>query len=152
MVWGGGSLGGWGCICGICLGLWCALAGSTCQCVAWVFADVQWGMLMYTESHCVAPDHNLVDLWFLSLHCCFLLCIGDILEGMVVCIASFLVFIFFYSLIYVFLGFMVVVFGCSWGLLSTLDYVLTLSGPGGGGGSEARMAKLTAANQKPLIL
>ena len=27
---------------------------------------------------------------------------------------------------------------------------LTLSGPGGG--SEARMAKLTAANQKPLIL
>ena len=28
---------------------------------------------------------------------------------------------------------------------------LTLSGPGGGG-SEARMAKLTAANQKPLIL
>ena len=28
--------------------------------------------------------------------------------------------------------------------------VLTLSGPGGG--SEARMAKLTAANQKPLIL
>ena len=29
---------------------------------------------------------------------------------------------------------------------------LTLSGPGGGGGSEARMAKLTAVNQKPLIL
>ena len=30
---------------------------------------------------------------------------------------------------------------------------LTLSGPGGGGGgSEAWMAKLTAANQKPLIL
>ena len=28
--------------------------------------------------------------------------------------------------------------------------ILTLSGPGGGG-SEARMAKLTAANQKPLI-
>ena len=29
-------------------------------------------------------------------------------------------------------------------------FSLTLSGPGGG--SEARMAKLTAANQKPLIL
>ena len=29
---------------------------------------------------------------------------------------------------------------------------LTLSGPGGGGGSEARMTKLTADNQKPLIL
>ena len=31
-----------------------------------------------------------------------------------------------------------------------LHFGLTLSGPGGG--SEARMAKLTAANQKPLIL
>ena len=31
------------------------------------------------------------------------------------------------------------------------DKILTLSGPGGGGGSEAWMAKLTAANQKPLI-
>ena len=30
------------------------------------------------------------------------------------------------------------------------NFDLTLSGPGGG--SEARMAKLTAANQKPLIL
>ena len=30
------------------------------------------------------------------------------------------------------------------------ETALTLSGPGGG--SEARMAKLTAANQKPLIL
>ena len=29
---------------------------------------------------------------------------------------------------------------------------LTLSGPGGGGGSEARMTKLTADNQKPLNL
>ena len=70
-----------GCICGICLGLWCALAGSTCQCVGWVFADVHWGMSMYTESHCVALDYNLVDLWFLSLHCCFLLCIGGYTGG-----------------------------------------------------------------------
>ena len=29
---------------------------------------------------------------------------------------------------------------------------LTLSGPGGGAGSEARMTKLTADNQKPLTL
>ena len=107
-----------GCICRICLGLWCALVGSTCQCVGWVFADVHWGMSMHTESHCVALDHNLVDLSFLSLHCCFLLCIGDILEGMLVgcawwCASRLFLFLFFFiRLFMLFLGLMVVVSGC----------------------------------------
>ena len=84
-----------GCICGICWGLWCALVGSTCQCVSWVFADVHWGMSMYTGSHYVALGHNMVGLWFLGLHCSFLLCIGGYTGGhvgglcVVVCIASF---------------------------------------------------------------
>ena len=43
-------------------------------------------------------------------------------------------------------------FFCSLYSYGTHLPLLTLSGPGGGGGSEARMAKLTAANQKPLIL
>ena len=37
------------------------------------------------------------------------------------------------------------------GLVTSPPLALTLSGLGGGG-SEARMTKLTAANQKPLIL
>ena len=54
---------------------------STCQCVSWVFAVVHWGMSMYTGSHCVALDHNLVCLWFLSSHCDFLLCIEGYAGG-----------------------------------------------------------------------
>ena len=86
---------------------------------------------MYTESYCVTQDHNLVDLWFLSLHCCFLFCIGDILEGMLVgctwwCASRLSLFLFFSIRLFMFfLGLMVVVSGCSWGLLSTLDYVLS---------------------------
>ena len=77
---------------------------------------------MYTGSHCVALDHNLVGLWFLSLHCGFLLCIGGYAGGhvgglcMVACIAfAFFVFVFGVS------------YGCGFGLFmgpsSTLDYV-----------------------------
>ena len=33
-----------------------------------MFAGVHKGMSMYTGSHCVALGHNLVGLWFLSLH------------------------------------------------------------------------------------
>ena len=36
---------------------------------------------MYTGSHCVALDHNFVRLWFLSLHCSFLLRIGRYAGG-----------------------------------------------------------------------
>ena len=69
-------------------------------------------MSMYTGSHCVALDHNLVRLWFLSLHCGFLLCIGGYAGGhagglcVVVCIASFFVF---------FWGFFLFFFGLSYG-------------------------------------
>ena len=40
---------------------------------------------MYIESHCTALDHNLVGLWFLSLHCGFLLCIGRCAGGRGAC-------------------------------------------------------------------
>ena len=79
------------------------LVGSACQCVSWVFADVHWGMSMYTGSHCVALDHNLVGLWLISLYCGFLLCMGICWRGggrhvgglcVVVCIAVFVLFFF----------------------------------------------------------
>ena len=124
MVWGGGGAlwAAGGCICGIFWGLWCALVGSACRCVGWVFADVQWGMSMYTGSHCVALDHNLVGFWFLSLHSGFLLCIGGYAGGgmLVGCAwwrASHFFFVFVFGVSY----------GCGFGLFmgppSTLDYV-----------------------------
>ena len=100
-----------GCTCGICWGLWCALVGSICQCVSWVFADVHWGMSMYSGSHCVVLDYKLAGLWFHSLHCGFLLCIGGYAGGhvcglcVVVCIASFLFSFIFCFFVCVFLGF-----------------------------------------------
>ena len=99
------------------------LAGLICQCVGWVFADVHWEMSM--GSNCVALDHNLVGLWFLGLHCSFLLCIRGYTRGhvgglrVVVYIASFFFFIFFFGGLY----------GCGFWLFtgppSTLDYVLS---------------------------
>ena len=109
-----------GCICGICWGLWCALVGSTCQCVSCVFADVHWGMSMYTGSHYVALGHNLVGLWFLGLHCCFLLWIGGYTGDMLVgCAWWYALHLFLFSFIYLFIlfYFMVVVSGYSRGLL-----------------------------------
>ena len=98
------------------------LVGSASQCVDWVFADVHWaghwGMPVYTGSHCVALDHNLVGLWFLSLHCSFLLCIRGYAGGMLVVVCGgvhrgFLVFFCFFLCVCL----MVVISGCSRGLL-----------------------------------
>ena len=86
--------------------------GLTCQCFGCVFADIHWEMSMYTGSHCVALDHNLVGLWFLSLHCSFLLCIRGYAGGMLVGCAWWCASVFFLVCLY-----MVVVSGCSQGLL-----------------------------------
>ena len=72
---------------------------------------MHWGESVYTGSHCVALGHNLVGLWFFSLHWGFLIAYRGICWGhivgwcVVVCIAGFLV------------CRMVVDSGCSRGLL-----------------------------------
>ena len=125
MVWGGGLTGrlraaseGLAGGCGVHwwarhanVSVWCLLmCVGECQCTH--------------GSHCVALGHNLVGLWFLSLHWGFLLCIEGYAGGgggilhigglcMVVCIA-------------VFFG---VSYDCSFWLFmgppSTLNYVLS---------------------------
>ena len=117
-----------GCIRGICWGCvvrwWARHANVSAGC-SLMLIDVHWGMSVYTGSHCVALDHNLVG----SLVCIAVfivhlgICWG---EGrhvgglcMVVCIVSFFVFIFCF--------FWCVLWLCFWlftGPPSTLDYVL----------------------------
>ena len=65
---------------------------------------------MYPGSHCIALGHNLVGLWFLSLHGGFLLCIWGYARGHVgrLCLVVYITDL---------LCSPVVVSGCSWGLL-----------------------------------